>query len=52
MKRSSDNLFDWGIEDAARLITDSDCYNHLFDGTKVEVDYAWMGRSGGYLRNP
>ncbi len=43
------HLFDWGIEDAARLITDSDCYNHLYDGTKVEVEYVWMGRSGGYL---
>jgi hypothetical protein len=42
-------LFDWWIEDAARLITDSDCYDHLFDGTKVEVEYTWMGRSGGYL---
>ena len=43
------HLFDWGIEDADRLITDSDCYNYLFDGTKVEVEYTWMGRSGGYL---
>lgn len=43
------HLFDPGVEDAARLITDSDCYNHLFDGTKVEVEYAWMGRSGGHL---
>ena len=30
-------------------MTDSDCYNHLYDGTKVDVEYAWMGRSGGYL---
>ena len=43
------HLFDRGVEDAARLITDSDCYNHLYDGTKVEVEYAWMGRSGGYV---
>jgi hypothetical protein len=44
-----DKLFDWGIEDANRLITDSDFYNHLFYGAKVEVEYAWMGRSGGHL---
>ena len=42
-------LFDWGIEDASRLVTDSECYNHLFDGTKVDVEYTWMGRSGGYV---
>ncbi len=44
-----DKLFDWGIENAARLITDSDCYTCLFDGTRVKVEYTWMGRSGGYL---
>ncbi len=43
------HLFDWGVEDAARLISDSDCYTHLHDGTEVEVEYAWMGRSGGYI---
>ena len=37
------------MEDAGRLVTDSDCYSHLHDGTKVEVEYAWMGRSGGYV---
>ena len=44
-----DKLFDWGVEDAGRLVTDSDCYDHLYDGTEVEVEYAWMGSSGGYL---
>jgi hypothetical protein len=42
-------LFDWGAEDAAHLFTDSACYNYLFEGTTVEVEYAWMGRSGGHL---
>jgi hypothetical protein len=42
------HLFDWGIEDACRLVTDSDCYTHLHDGSEVNVEYAWMGRSGGY----
>ena len=44
-----DKLFDWGVEDASRMVTDSDCYTHLYDGTRVEVEYAWMGRSGGYI---
>ena len=43
------HLFDWGVEDASRMVTDSDCYTHLYDGTRVEVDYTWMGRSGGHL---
>jgi len=42
-------LFDWGVEDAARLVTDWDRYDHLYDGTKVDVQYLWMGRSGGYV---
>ena len=44
-----DKLFDWGVEAAGRLVTDSDCYSHLYNGTQVEVEYAWMGRSGGYI---
>jgi hypothetical protein len=43
------HLFDRGVEDASRMVTDSDCYTHLYDGTKVEVEYAWMGRSSGYI---
>ncbi len=39
-----DKLFEWGVEDACHLVTDSDCYDHLYDGTKVEVAYTWMGR--------
>ena len=41
------HLFDWGVEDASRMVTDSDGYNHLYNGTEVEVEYAWLGRSGG-----
>ena len=37
------------MEDACRLVTDSDCYTHLHDGTEVNVEYTWMGRSGGYI---
>ena len=43
------HLFDWGVEDASRMVTASGCYNHLYNGTEVEVEYAWMGRSGGYI---
>ena len=44
-----DHLFDQGVEDACRIVTDSDAYTHLYDGTKIEVEYDWMGRSGGYI---
>ncbi len=44
-----DDLYQWAIEDAGRLVTDSDCFNHLFDGTPVDVEYAFVGRSGGWI---
>src|SRR5258708_5334041 len=28
-----DHLCQWAIEDAGRLVTESDCFNHLYDGT-------------------
>lgn len=46
---SEESLFDWGIEDARRGFTDSDSYNHLWDGTKIDVEYSFEGRSGGWL---
>ena len=30
-------------------VSDSDCFNHLFDGTPVEVEYAFVGRRGGWI---
>jgi hypothetical protein len=43
------HLFDWGVEEAGRLVTDSGTYSRLYDGTKVDAEYIWMGRSGGYI---
>jgi hypothetical protein len=43
------HLFAWGVAEAARLVTETDGYNHLDDGTPIDVTYTWMGRSGGYL---
>jgi len=44
-----DDLYQWAIEDAGRLAMDSDCYTHLYDGTPVDVEYAFVGRSGGWI---
>lgn len=44
-----DDLFQWAIQDAGRLVTESDCFNHLYDGTPVEVEFAFVGRSGGWI---
>lgn len=44
-----EHLFDWGIEGARNLVTDSDCYDHLWDGTPVNVEYGFAGRQGGWL---
>jgi hypothetical protein len=44
-----DHLIEWALEDAGRLVTDSDCYTHLYDGTAVEVGFAFVGRSGGWI---
>ena len=49
-----EHLFDWGIEDARRHFVDdgpgqSDTFRTLWDGTEVDVEYAFIGRSGGWL---
>lgn len=44
-----DDLFQWAIEDASRLVLESDCFTHLHDGTPVEAEYAFVGRSGGWI---
>lgn len=43
------DLWEWGREGACGLVTDSDCYNHLWDGTPVDVEYSFEGRSGGWI---
>jgi len=47
--KNEQHLFEWGQEDAFRLVVDSDSYNHLWDGTPVDVKYESAGRSSGYL---
>ena len=42
-----DQLFDWGLEDARRNFEDSDTC--LPNGEKIEVNYEFVGRSGGWL---
>jgi hypothetical protein len=44
-----DHLLQWALEDAGRLATDSDCFKYLFDGTPVEAEFAFVGRSGGWI---
>lgn len=46
---SEEDLFDWGIEGSREIITGSDCFNHLWDGTPVDVKYSFVGCNGGWL---
>ncbi len=41
-------LWDWGIEDTRRHV-DDDTYQCLWDGTELDVEYQFEGRSGGWL---
>lgn len=42
-------LFSWGIEGASRGFLDGDTYRYLYDGTQLDVEYAFVGASGGWL---
>ena len=44
-----DDLYQMGVDDAGRQVTESDCFNHLYDGTPVDVEYAFVGRSSGWI---
>ena len=46
---SHDKIWTAAQESACDLVTDSDSYNHLYNGTKVDVAYSFEGRSGGWL---
>lgn len=58
-EKHENELFNWGVEDARRTFTgreadhyskpDDDGYNTLWDGTAVDVEFAFLGRSGGWL---
>jgi hypothetical protein len=36
-------------EDAWRNVNDTDCFNHLWDGTNCKAKFGSYGRSGGYI---
>lgn len=43
-------LTEWALENMRSLVTDSDCFNHLWDGTSLgDVEWVFEGRSGGWL---
>jgi hypothetical protein len=44
-----DHLMNWGLEDAQSSLTVNDTYRMLWDGTEVHVNWAFAGRTGGYL---
>lgn len=53
---SEDCFWEWGLEHARSNFVgrnggepESDCYTHLWDGTKIDVEYSFEGRSGGWL---
>jgi hypothetical protein len=48
-EKVADRLWEWAIEDACRSVTDDDVYRSLWDGTEIDVSYAFKGRSGGWL---
>ncbi len=55
----ADSLFEWGREDACNTFAgrkgqhygkpDDDGFNMIWDGTPVDVEFAFFGRSGGWL---
>jgi len=45
----TDLLWEWGVEDARRGITESDGYSMLWNGTVLDVVWEFHGRSGGWL---
>jgi len=44
-----DQLFGWGIEDARMQFDEGNMFHTLYDGTELSVEYAFVGRSGGWL---
>jgi len=52
---SEETLCDWGFEDARAHFVGhgdgfkSDTFRTLYDGTEVDVEYGFVGRSGGWL---
>jgi hypothetical protein len=46
-----DTLWEWGVEDASRAFTDPDqvTFRQLWNGTELDVEYSFQGRSCGWL---
>jgi hypothetical protein len=44
-----DDLYQMAVDDASRQVTDSDSFTHLYDGTPVEAEYEFVGRSCGWV---
>lgn len=43
------NLWHWAIEACQENVNSTDSYNHLWNGTDVDVTYEFEGRSGGWI---
>lgn len=48
-RHKENDLWDWALEDCRSVFDNTDCYNHLWDGTPLDVAYSFRGRSGGWL---
>jgi hypothetical protein len=46
---SKDRLWDWAIESARSTVTETECYTSLWNGTSLDVEYGFLGRSGGWV---
>ncbi len=44
-----DDVYQAAVDDASRLVSESDCFRYLFDGTPVQAELDFVGRSGGWL---
>lgn len=47
--RKLESLEHWAIEDASMSVNDSDCFKMLWSGEELDVDYQFIGRSGGHI---
>lgn len=48
-KEYEGHLWEWGVEEARQAFNETDCFSHLWDGTSLDVEYGFVGRSGGWL---
>lgn len=49
-EESEDQMWEWGVDDARRAVTEDDCYTSTFTGlTDLPVTYRFEGRGGKHL---